>query len=169
MSSPFQKAFSAKSPLYNHGEVRKELRKAKNENEQDYSMERVSKLEEEFKNAKEAHKTSKGDPEAKEKDRLDQNSQDANMPSPGNMLKKKTKVSPLNSYANPGGEIYLSDQPSFQKLQSDIQGAADKVMDAVSGNKNATKKKADAGLVTSGKMSQTEFDNIYGKKTKANA
>jgi len=83
--------------------------------------------------------------------------------------KKKTKVSPLNSYANPGGEIYLSDQPSFQKLQSDIQGAADKVMDAVSGNKNATKKKADAGLVTSGKMSQTEFDNIYGKKTKANA
>jgi len=42
-------------------------------------------------------------------------------------------------------------------------------MDAVSGNKNATKKKADAGLVTSGKMSQTEFDNIYGKKTKANA
>ena len=83
--------------------------------------------------------------------------------------KKKTEISPLNSYANPGGEVYLSDQPSFQKLQSDIQGAADKVMDAVSGNKNATKKKADAGLVTSGKMSQTEFDNIYGKKTKANA
>ena len=86
MSSPFQKAFSAKSPLHNHGEVRKELRKAKNENEQDYSMERVSKLEEEFKNAKEAHKASKGDPEAKETDRQDQNSQEANMPSPGNMM-----------------------------------------------------------------------------------
>ena len=91
MSSPFQQAFSAKSPLHNHGEVRKELRKAKNENEQDYSRERVSDLQEEFKNAKEAHKTSKGDPEAKDKDRLDQNSQDANMPSLGNMLKKKLK------------------------------------------------------------------------------
>jgi hypothetical protein len=37
-------------------------------------------------------------------------------------------TSPLNSYANPGGEVYLSDQPAFQKMQNDIQGAADKVM-----------------------------------------
>ena len=34
----------------------------------------------------------------------------------------------LNSYANPGGEVYLSDQPAFQKMQNDIQAAADKVM-----------------------------------------
>ena len=37
-------------------------------------------------------------------------------------------TSPLNSYANPGGEVYLSDQPAFQKMQNDIQAAADKVM-----------------------------------------
>jgi len=47
--------------------------------------------------------------------------------------KKKTEsvakmTSPLNSYANPGGEVYLSDQPAFQKMQNDIQAAADKVM-----------------------------------------
>ena len=59
MSSPFQQSFSAKSPLHNHGEVRKELRKAKNENKQDYDYERVSKLEEELKNAKAAHAQNK--------------------------------------------------------------------------------------------------------------
>ena len=90
MSSPFQQSFSAKSPLHNHGEIKKELKKAKNENEQDYSMERVSDLEEEFTNAKAAHKASKGDPEAKDKDRLDQMSQDANMP--GSVAKHKGDI-----------------------------------------------------------------------------
>ena len=53
MSSPFQQAFSAKSPLHEHGEIRKELRKAKKENEQDYSYERVSELQAQFDAAKE--------------------------------------------------------------------------------------------------------------------
>jgi len=156
MSSPFQKAFSAKSPLYKSGVV--------------------TLSEEEIKSSKSASASKPSSIGVEGQGGTDYESPDYdNVEGQGGIdyeaedYKKKTKVSPLNSYANPGGEIYLSDQPSFQKLQSDIQGAADKVMDAVSGNKNATKKKADAGLVTSGKMSQTEFDNIYGKKTKANA
>ena len=156
MSSPFQKAFSAKSPLYKSGVV--------------------TLSEEEIKSSKSASASKPSSIGVEGQGGTDYESPDYdNVEGQGGIdyeakdYKKKTKVSPLSSYANPGGEVYLSDQPSFQKLQSDIQGAADKVMDAVSGNKNATKKKADAGLVTSGKMSQTEFDNIYGKKTKANA
>ena len=45
--------------------------------------------------------------------------------------------SPLDSYTNPGGEKYLSDQPSFQKLQNDIQGAADKVIASATDDKKA--------------------------------
>jgi len=46
--------------------------------------------------------------------------------------KKKTKSvinmnSPLNSYENPQGEVYLSDQPAFQDMQGRIQAAADQV------------------------------------------
>lgn len=52
MSSPFQKSFSAKSPLAKHGEIKKALRKAKNENEQDFSYERVSELQSQFDAAK---------------------------------------------------------------------------------------------------------------------
>ena len=156
MSSPFQKAFSAKSPLYKSGVV--------------------TLSEEEIKSSKSASASKPSSIGVEGQGGTDYESPDYdNVEGQGGIdyeakdYKKKTEISPINSYANPGGEVYLSDQPSFQKLQSDIQGAADKVMDAVSGNKNATKKKADAGLVTSGKMSQTEFDNIYGKKTKANA
>ena len=61
MSSPFQSAFMAKTPLHNHGEIKKVLKKAKNENEQDYSMERVSKLEEQLVEAKKAHKEKRKD------------------------------------------------------------------------------------------------------------
>ena len=56
MSSPFQRAFSAKSPLTKHGEIKKLLRQAKRENPQDRSYEKIADLETEFANAKLAHK-----------------------------------------------------------------------------------------------------------------
>ena len=56
MSSPFQKAFSAKSPLAKHGEIKKLLKQAKGENKQDRDHERIADLETEFVNAKKAHK-----------------------------------------------------------------------------------------------------------------
>jgi len=154
MSSPFQKAFSAKSPLYKSGVV--------------------TLSEEEIKSSKSASASKPSSIGVEGQGGTDYESPDYdNVEGQGGIdyeakdYKKKTEISPLNSYTNPRGEVYLSDQPSFQKLQSDIQGAADKVIDAASGNKKTKTKKADAALVKSGKMSQPEFDNIYGKKTKA--
>ena len=56
MGSPFQRAFSSKSPLNQHKEVKKLLRQAKRENPQDRSYEKIADLETEFANAKLAHK-----------------------------------------------------------------------------------------------------------------
>ena len=90
--------------------------------------------------------------------------------------KKKTKVSPLNSYANPGGEIYLSDQPSFQKLQSDIQGAADKVIASASDAKTAKHlqkridRRQDNQIVKKGReIGEDKLDNYEDKTTKLQA
>ena len=115
MSSPFQKAFSAKSPLYKSGVV--------------------TLSEEEIKSSKSASASKPSSIGVEGQGGTDYESPDYdNVEGQGGIdyeaedYKKKTKVSPLSSYANPGGEVYLSDQPSFQKLQSDIQGAADKVI-----------------------------------------
>ena len=56
MGSPFQRAFSSKSPLNQHKEVKKLLKQAKRENPQDRDHERIADLETEFGNAKLAHK-----------------------------------------------------------------------------------------------------------------
>ena len=56
MGSPFQRAFSSKSPLNQHKEVKKLLKQAKRENPQDRDYERIADLETEFGNAKLAHK-----------------------------------------------------------------------------------------------------------------
>ena len=69
--------------------------------------------------------------------------------------------SPLDSYTNPGGEKYLSDQPSFQKLQGDMQANLDKVI-----AKGATIKKNEQFLKDSEGIPEDskEYKELYNKR-----
>ena len=124
MGSPFQRAFSSKSPLNQHKEVKKLLRQAKRENPQDRSYEKIADLETEFANAKLAHKdnsSKKQDVTIVEKER-DNSMADASM---------SRKASPLDGKINytldgkPLTEAQTGYDPS--KLISDQSNAQDKI------------------------------------------
>ena len=108
MSSPFQQSFSAKSPLSKHGEIKKLLRQAKNENPQDRDHERIADLETEHANAKSAHKKNKSKDQNNIPSTADEQQSTINMNSPakavdelkGNMVKKLIKIDP-NKLSDP--------------------------------------------------------------------
>ena len=106
MSSPFQQKFSGKSPFRKEGVV--------------------TLSEKDIKDAKSASSEPSKEISFEGQGGIDYESKD---------YKKKTEVSPLNNYYNPQGEIYLSDMPAFQQLQSDITGLADAVANESSANK----------------------------------
>ena len=124
MSSPFQRAFSSKSPLNEIKISQKELNDPKSA-----SSEPAAKLENTEGQGGFDYEKQKGEMNFAGDDGYDtlENSMDA-------VPKKKTESvakmkSPLNgSYYQPQGEVYLSDQPAFQEMQGKIQAAADQVM-----------------------------------------
>ena len=123
MGSPFQRAFSSKSPLNQHKEVKKLLRQAKRENPQDRSYEKIADLETEFANAKLAHKdnsSKKQDVTIVEKER-DNSMADASMSRKASPLDAKTKYT-LD------GKPLTKDQTGYdpKQLISDQSMAADK-------------------------------------------
>ena len=129
MSSPFQKAFSAKSPLHNHGN--KDIERAKKLSKKDgedgdfnYESEKVMKLKTRGEEKNASHSNSK---------------EQTNLPSTGdeqqsianmNYSEKKTEAvaqmrSPLNSYADGGrGEVYLSEVDLIQNAANAVSTAA---------------------------------------------
>jgi len=144
MSSPFQKAFSAKSPLGNHRKIQRKIDMLRNNPEKaerkglssesgggiDY--EAISKLESQLAEAKASHnqsRTEEGDARVREDEDAAQGSA-AEMRSP---LKKK---SPLEgSYASPAGEPYVSHVGMIQGAVAAVQGALNSYMNESDENK----------------------------------
>ena len=118
MSSPFQQKFSGKSPFRNEGVVtlsEKDLKKIKSA-----SPEPAKEISYEGQGGKDYENRPEDAINPEGQGGVDYESKD---------YKKKTEISPLNSYADGGrGEVYLSDQPAFQQLQGQIQGAVDSFM-----------------------------------------
>jgi len=137
MSSPFQQSFMAKSPVAMalKGDQDKLPKALQQEILNSPAKQTIKLSDEDLKNPKSASSAP-----APQLDNVEgQGGFDYESPDFDNVegqggvdyeaadYKKKTDVSPLNSYENPRGEVYLSDQPAFQRLQGQIQGAADKV------------------------------------------
>ena len=124
MSSPFQRAFSSKSPLNEIKISQKELNDPKSASSQPAATLENTEGQGGF-----DYEKPKGEMNFAGDDGYDtlENSMDAEP-------KKKTESvaqmkSPLHgSYYQPQGEVYLSDQPAFQEMQGKIQAAADQVM-----------------------------------------
>jgi len=117
MSSPFQQKFSERSPFRKEGVVtlsEKDLKKIKSA-----SSEPSKEISFEGQGGKDYENRPEDAINPEGQGGIDYESKD---------YKKKIEISPLSSYENPRGEVYLSDQPAFQKLQSDIQNAAEKIM-----------------------------------------
>ena len=117
MSSPFQQKFSGKSPFRNQGVVtlsEKDIKDAKSA-----SSKPAKEISYEGQGGKDYENRPEDAINPEGQGGIDYESKD---------YKKKTEVSPLNSYENPRGEVYLSDQPAFQQLQSQIQNAAEKII-----------------------------------------
>ena len=171
MSSPFQKAFSSKSPLNKHKEVKKLLRQAKGENKQDRDHERIADLEAELVEARKAHPKDK---------------KQVNLPSTGeeqqsvvNMnyeSKKKTESvvqmrSPLNSYADGGrGEVYLSDVDLIQNAANAVSTAAMDIENESARSKaNRQSKRVDRREKRGVKKGEGTIDKATGEYKATNA
>ena len=138
MSSPFQRAFSGKSPLNKHGKLEKKLKKVKegkigSEGQGGIDYELQSQLEEQIKTAKAKHGKQQDNSIVEEE--RDNSQMDASMANYGVSDKKKTKSvaqmrSPLNgSYESGGrGEIYVSSVGAIQQAVSSVQNAVDSYM-----------------------------------------
>jgi len=129
MSSPFQQKFSGKSPFRNEGVVT--LSEQDIKNAKSASSQPAKEISYEGQGGKDYENRPEDATNPEGQGGIDYESKD---------YKKKTDVSPLNSYENPRGEVYLSDQPAFQQLQSQIQNAADKII------ASATDEKTEAHL-----------------------
>ena len=118
MSSPFQQSFSAKTPFRNEGVVtlsEKDIKDAKSASSQP-----AKEISYEGQGGKDYENRPEDATNPEGQGGIDYESKD---------YKKKTEISPLNSYASGGrGEVYLSDQPAFQQLQGQVQGAIDSFM-----------------------------------------
>ena len=124
MSSPFQQKFSEKSPFRKEGVItlsEKDLKKTKSA-----SPESPKEISFEGQGGKDYENRPEDAINPEGQGGIDYEAQD---------YKKKTKESPLNNYYNPQGEIYLSDMPAFQQLQSDITGLAAAVANESDANK----------------------------------
>jgi len=144
MSSPFQKAFSAKSPLGNHRKIQRKIDMLRNNPEKaerkglssesgggiDY--EAISKLESQLAEAKASHNQSRTE-EGDEQVRADE---DAAQGSAAEMRSPLKKNSPLEgSYASPAGEPYVSHVGMIQGAVAAVQGALNSYMNESDENK----------------------------------
>tara|TARA_R100001163_G_scaffold64161_3_gene57749 strand:- start:21 stop:701 length:681 start_codon:yes stop_codon:yes gene_type:complete len=144
MSSPFQKAFSAKSPLGNHKKIQRKidmLRKNPEKAERkglssesgggiDY--EAIAKLESQLAEAKASHnqtRTEEGDAKVRE-------DEDAAQGSAAEMRSPLKKNSPLEgSYASPSGAPYVSHVGMIQNAVGAVQNALNSYMEESDENK----------------------------------
>ena len=118
MSSPFQQKFSGKSPFRNEGVVT--LSEQDIKNAKSASSQPAKEISYEGQGGKDYENRPEDATNPEGQGGIDYESKD---------YKKKTEISPLNSYADGGrGEVYLSDQPAFQQLQGQVQGALDSFM-----------------------------------------
>ena len=138
MSSPFQKAFSAKSPLGNHRKIQRKIDMLRNKPERaekkglssesgggiDY--EAIAKLESQLPAAKASHNQSR----TEEGDAQVRADEDAAQGSAAEMR------SPLHgSYASPAGEPYVSHVAGIQGAVAAVQGALNSYMNESDANK----------------------------------
>ena len=124
MSSPFQQKFSEKSPFRKEGVVT--LSEQDIKNAKSASPEPPKEISFEGQGGKDYENRPEDAINPEGQGGIDYEAKD---------YKKKTKESPLNNYYNPQGEIYLSDMPAFQQLQSDITGLAAAVANESDANK----------------------------------
>ena len=144
MSSPFQRAFSAKSPLGNHKKIQRKIDMLRNKPERaekkglssesgggiDY--EAIAKLESQLPAAKASHNQSR----TEEGDARVRADEDAAQGSAAEMRSPLKKNSPLNgSYASPAGEPYVSHVGGIQGAVAAVQGALNSYMNESDANK----------------------------------
>jgi len=144
MSSPFQKAFSAKSPLGNHKKIQRKIDMLRNkpgkaekkglssESGGGIDYEAIAKLESQLPEAKASHNQSR----TEEGDARVRADEDAAQGSAAEMRSPLKKNSPLNgSYASPAGEPYVSHVAGIQGAVAAVQGALDSYMNESDANK----------------------------------
>ena len=144
MSSPFQKAFSAKSPLGNHKKIQRKIDMLRNkpgkaekkglssESGGGIDYEAIAKLESQLPAAKASHNQSR----TEEGDARVRADEDAAQGSAAEMRSPLKKNSPLNgSYASPAGEPYVSHVGGIQGAVAAVQGALNSYMNESDANK----------------------------------
>jgi len=144
MSSPFQKAFSAKSPLGNHKKIQRKIDMLRNkpgkaekkglssESGGGIDYEAIAKLESQLPAAKASHNQSR----TEEGDARVRADEDAAQGSAAEMRSPLKKNSPLNgSYASPAGEPYVSHVAGIQGAVAAVQGALNSYMNESDANK----------------------------------
>jgi len=144
MSSPFQKAFSAKSPLGNHKKIQRQIDMLRNKPEKaekkglssesgggiDY--ETIEKLQSQLPEAKASHNP----PRTEESDAKIREDEDAAQGSAAEMRSPLKKNSPLEgSYYSPQGETYVSHVGMIQNAVGAVQKAMDSYMNESDENK----------------------------------
>tara|TARA_B100000482_G_C12611835_1_gene299350 strand:+ start:1676 stop:2488 length:813 start_codon:yes stop_codon:yes gene_type:complete len=144
MSSPFQRAFSAKSPLGNHKKIQRKIDMLRNkpgkaekkglssESGGGIDYEAIAKLESQLPAAKASHNQSR----TEEGDARVRADEDAAQGSAAEMRSPLKKNSPLNgSYASPAGEPYVSHVAGIQGAVAAVQGALNSYMNESDANK----------------------------------
>jgi hypothetical protein len=138
MSSPFQRAFSSKSPLNEHKKIQRQINMLRknperaerkglsSEGQGGIDFEKISQLEAKLADAKEAHNKNRTEEESSQV----REDEDAAQGSAAEMR------SPLNgSYTSPAGEPYVSHVGMIQQAAGAIQGALDSYMNESEANK----------------------------------
>ena len=138
MSSPFQRAFSSKSPLNEHKKIQRQINMLRNnpgkaerkglssEGQGGIDYEKISQLEAKLPAAKEAHNKNRTEEESAQV----REDEDAAQGSAAEMR------SPLNgSYTSPAGEPYVSHVGMIQQAAGAVQGALDSYMNESEANK----------------------------------
>ena len=138
MSSPFQRAFSSKSPLNEHKKIQRQINMLRkkperaerkglsSEGQGGIDFEKISQLEAKLADAKAAHNKNRTEEESSQV----REDEDAAQGSAAEMR------SPLNgSYTSPAGEPYVSHVGMIQQAAGAIQGALDSYMNESEANK----------------------------------
>ena len=144
MSSPFQRAFSSRSPLNKHKKIQKKINMLRNnpakaerkglsaEGQGGIDYEAIAKLESQLAEAKQAHTTQRTE-EGDEQVRADE---DAAQGSAAEMRSPLKKNSPLKgSYESPAGAPYVSHTSYIQQAVGDVQNAINTMMNESDANK----------------------------------
>jgi len=144
MSSPFQKAFSAKSPLGNHKKIQRKIDILRNkpgkaekkglssESGGGVDYEAIEKLKAQLPEARASHNTSR----TEEGDMQVRADEDAAQGSAVEMRSPLKKNSPLKgTYESPTGAPYVSHISSIQNAVGAVQGAIDSMMNESDENK----------------------------------